>query len=102
MIHKEPTLERAAHAAIDLTEARALLNRFATLTRESGSADERAAGEYIASRLRALGIDVRLHDPELYLSVPERSELRIIDGGAVADAIRRLFENKAFKEYLAA
>jgi hypothetical protein len=89
MIPRDLDLERAAHAAIDLTEARALLDRFATLTRESGSADERAAGEYIASRLHALGIDVRLHDPELYLSVPERSALRIIDGGAVESVASR-------------
>ena len=82
MIHKDLDLERAAHASIDLAEARALLDRFATLTRESGSADERAAGEYVAARLRALGMNVTVHDPELYLSVPERSELRIVDGGA--------------------
>jgi hypothetical protein len=81
VIHRDPDLERTAHAAIDLSEARALLGRFATLTRESGSADERAAGEYIASRLRALNIDVRVHEPELYLSLPERSELRIVRDG---------------------
>lgn len=79
MIHKDPALERAAHEAIDLTEPRALLDRFATWTRESGSADERAAGEYIAARLRALGVSVTVHEPELFLSVPERSELRVIE-----------------------
>ena len=82
MIPKFPDLESAAHAAIDLTEARALLDRFAGLTRESGSADERAAGEYIAARLRALGVPVTVHEPELFLSVPERATLRVLDGGA--------------------
>lgn len=80
MIPKDPELEALAHAAIDLTDAKALLDRFATLTRESGSPDERTAGEYIAARLRAFGASVTVHDPELYLSVPERSELRILEG----------------------
>lgn len=80
MIHKDSSLESSAHAAIDLAEPRALLDRFATLTRESGSRDERAAGEYIAGRLRALGVPVTVHEPELFLSVPERSELRVLDG----------------------
>ena len=88
MIHKDLDLERAAHAAIDLTEAQALLDRFATLTRESGSADERTAGEYIASRLRAHGVPVTVHEPELFLSVPERSELRVIDSGGNVIASR--------------
>ena len=79
MIPKFPDLETAAHAAIDLTEAGALLERFAGLTRESGSADERAAGEYLAARLRAFGVPVVVHEPELFLSVPERASLRLLD-----------------------
>jgi len=89
MIHKDPSLEHAAHDAIDLAEPRALLDRFATLTRESGSADERAAGEYIAGRLRALGVAVTVHEPELFLSVPERSALRVIESaGDAGETIR--------------
>jgi len=89
MIHKDPTLEQTAHAAIDLAEPRALLERFATLTRESGSDDERRAGEYIAGRLGALGVPVTVHEPQLFLSVPERSELRVLEGGdGGADTIR--------------
>ena len=85
MIPKFPDLESAAHAAIDLTEAQALLDRFAGLTRESGSADERAAGEYLAARLRAFGVPVVVHEPELFLSVPERASLRLLDeaGGEI-------------------
>jgi hypothetical protein len=77
--YKDDVLEREARAAIALDEPRALIERFATLTRESGSEDERAAGRYIVDRLTALGVPVTVHDPELFLSVPERSELRVID-----------------------
>ena len=70
-------LERDAHAAIAMTEADALLKRFATLVRESGSGDERASAEYMIERLWSLGIPVVVHQPELFLSVPERSELTV-------------------------
>src|SRR5512140_2313381 len=71
------SLESDLHATISVAEPRHLLDRFSTLTRESGSADERVAGEYIASRLRAFGIPVSLHDPELYLSIPGPSEVTV-------------------------
>lgn len=78
MSFTDPDLERRAREALDVAEARALLDRFATLTRESGSADERAAAEYLVARLDALRIPVTVYEPELYLSVPERSELRLV------------------------
>jgi hypothetical protein len=85
MSYKDPELERRAHALISLDEPLALIRRFSSLTRESGTPDERAAGEYIAGRLRGLGVPATVHDPELYLSIPERSELRVI--GSSGDAI---------------
>ena len=75
-------LEREALAALDVGEGSALLRRFSSLVRESGSDDERAAAEYIVERLRALGIPVTVYEPELFLSVPERSELLVEAGGA--------------------
>jgi N-acetylated-alpha-linked acidic dipeptidase len=79
----DESLERDAHAAIALAEPRALIDRFATLVRESGSAAERASAEYIIERLRGLGVPVSVHDPELFLSVPERSELSVTSEGGV-------------------
>jgi peptidase M28-like protein len=81
---KDPELETGARASISMSEPERLLARFATLTRESGTADEHAAGEYIAERLRALGVPVTVHVPDLFLSIPERSELRLIDGAGGA------------------
>ncbi|MBI1874994.1 MAG: peptidase M28, partial [Acidobacteria bacterium] len=78
---RDHAAEREALNAISVDEADALLRRFSTLVRESGSADERTAGEYIAGRLRGLGIPLTVHDPQLYLSVPERAELRVAAPG---------------------
>ena len=80
-LFSDAALERDAHAAIATTEAAALLDRFSTLVRESGSSDERISAEYIIDRLRGLGIPVTVHEPELFLSVPDRSELTVTSGG---------------------
>jgi hypothetical protein len=86
---KDHALERRALEAIDVVEADALLQRFSTLVRDSGSADERAAGEYVVERLKALGIPVTVHDPALYLSIPIRSALRVTDGAAIREITSR-------------
>src|SRR5207244_5989261 len=77
---KDESLEAAACGAIRLDEPRALLDRFATLVRESGTSDEEVAGHYIVERLRALGVPVTLHTPELFISLPERSVLQVSSG----------------------
>ena len=74
---KDEALEAAARDAVRLDESRALLDRFITLVRESGTADEETAGRYLVSRLQALGVPVTLHTPELYISNPVRAELSI-------------------------
>ena len=84
---KDAALEADAVGAISLDEPEKLLSRFATLTRESGTPDEHTAGEYIAGRLRAFGIPVTVHRPDLFLSIPERSELRLTMDGAGAETI---------------
>ncbi len=76
-VYKNESLEGDAHGAIRLDEPRALLERFVTLVRESGTADEDAAGRYLVERLAALGVPVTLHTPELYISNPVRAELSI-------------------------
>src|SRR5690348_13296294 len=87
-MYSDPSLETDARAAIKLDEAERLLSRFASLTRESGTPDEHTAGEYIADRLRAFGDQVTVHRPDLILSIPERSELRLSgNGGGDAQSI---------------
>jgi hypothetical protein len=81
-IAKDEALEVAARQAIRLDEPRALLARFSTLVRESGTPAEETAGRYIIERLEAMGIPVTLYTPELFISLPERAELAIEADGA--------------------
>ncbi len=73
----DAALEATAKDAIRLDEPRALLDRFVTLVRESGTPAEESAGRYIVERLQALGIPVTLHTPDLYISLPERATLDV-------------------------
>lgn len=54
-----------------------LVEYFTELNRESSSADERKAADYIVSRLQAAGVPVELYTPELYLSLPRRTEVQL-------------------------
>jgi hypothetical protein len=86
-VFTDRAVEAAARDAIALDEPRALLDRFSTLVRESGTPDEEAAARYIVGRLQALAIPVTLHAPDLYISVPERAEITLQRSGG-ARAIR--------------
>jgi hypothetical protein len=79
---KDLQLEGDARAAVRLDESKDLLDTFVHLVRESGTADERKAADYIVGRLRTLGIPVTVHEPELYISNPVRAELSIGAAGA--------------------
>ncbi|BAS28001.1 M28 family metallopeptidase [Limnochorda pilosa] len=63
----------------DLTGGAAweLVERFATLNRESGSEDERVAARTIAQRLQEAGVPVEVYTPELYLSLPRGARVSI-------------------------
>ena len=76
-VFKDEALEAEAREAVRLDESRALLDTFITLVRESGTADEETAGRYLVGRLKALGVPVTLHTPELYISNPVRAELSV-------------------------
>jgi N-acetylated-alpha-linked acidic dipeptidase len=81
-VFKDHALEQSARDAIGLDEPRALLDRFATLVRESGTPQEDAAAHYIVERLTALGVPFTLHSPDLFISLPERAELEVTTGGS--------------------
>jgi hypothetical protein len=70
--------EPALRAAVSLEEPRALIHRFSTLVRESGSDDERTAAQEIAERLRSWGVPHTVYEPLLYLSVPQRASLDVL------------------------
>lgn len=60
----------------------ALIERFTTLVRESGSDDEKEAARYIVNQLKALGVAHKVYEPDLFLSVPVKSSL-IVNGKAI-------------------
>lgn len=68
--------ERAIVDAVSLDMPWAIVEQFATLTRLSGSADERAAFDVLAGRLREWGIAHTLHQPECFISIPRAATLR--------------------------
>lgn len=78
LIHTDADLERELIASLSPEVPWALIEHFSTLVRESGTPAERQAAEYIVERLREWGIPVDLHEPELYLSIPESAELKVI------------------------
>jgi hypothetical protein len=57
----------------------ALIERFTSLVRESGSEDERIAAQYISDQLKAFGVPYEVYTPDLFLSVPVKS--RLVVGG---------------------
>src|SRR2546426_2283506 len=64
--------------AVSLEEPRALIHRFSTLVRESGSEDEWTAAREIGGRLAAWGVPHTGHEPLLYLSGPEPASLEVL------------------------
>jgi hypothetical protein len=86
-LFRDDALETAARGAIRVDEAEALIERFATLVRESGTPAEATAARYIVERLEAHGIPVTVHAPDLYISLPERAALTITSDGT-ARAVR--------------
>lgn len=70
-------IERELLSDISVEEAWALIERFSTLTRVSGSRGEGEAANYILDRLRSWQLPHQLFEPELYLSIPLSAEVEV-------------------------
>ncbi|WP_419950933.1 M28 family peptidase [Candidatus Palauibacter sp.] len=68
-------LEHDLLDSVSFDDGWALLERFSTLVRESGSEDEHVAAEYIAAELTRMGVPFEMHEPDLYLSLPRESSV---------------------------
>lgn len=77
-------LERGFIDTVSLDTAWAVVEKFATLTRLSGSADERAAFEILLGHLREWGVKHTLHEPECLISIPRAASVRALGPGARA------------------
>ncbi|MGM0718359.1 MAG: M28 family peptidase [Halobacteriota archaeon] len=62
---------------ITIEEPWALLEKFSTLERVSGTEDERQAAEYITGRLEDFGVDNERYNPELYISQPHEASVSV-------------------------
>jgi N-acetylated-alpha-linked acidic dipeptidase len=71
--------ERDVVDEVKLDDAWALVERFATLVRDSGSEDELIAFHEIAARLDAWSIPHELYRPELLISLPRAASLEVGD-----------------------
>ncbi len=69
-------LENAVLEQISLDEPWALIEEFSTMVREHPD-EVNLAADVIARRLTALGIPVTVHEPELFLSMPKPSSVRV-------------------------
>jgi len=77
----EPALsetEREIYDEISAEEPWKVVEEFATLERVTGTDDEKAAANYIADRLDALGVPYDRYDPELWISQPDAATIRTL------------------------
>ncbi|WP_456275111.1 M28 family peptidase [Bacillus sp. AK128] len=70
-------IEKLLLGEISLDVPKAVLERFSTLIRESGSEDERIASYFLTSHLEKWGVPFKVHTPELYLSVPKKATMKL-------------------------
>lgn len=55
----------------------AVLQKFSTLVRESGSEDERKSADFLVDYLKQWGVPHKVHQPNLYLSLPRKASLKV-------------------------
>jgi N-acetylated-alpha-linked acidic dipeptidase len=70
-------LEKSLLDEINTEVPKAVLERFSTLIRESGSEDERIAAAFLENYLQEWKVPHKVHHPELYLSVPKKAYLKV-------------------------
>lgn len=76
------SLEQALLDELAIDVPWALIERFTTLVRESGSEDERISAQYMVDQLKAFGVPHQVYEPELFLSVPVKSSL-VVNGQTI-------------------
>src|SRR6187549_596200 len=74
---KDDALESELLSSISLDAPWVTVEKFSTLVRTSGSAEEREAVDYLIARLTEWGVPHTLHEPELFVSMPIAASLRV-------------------------
>lgn len=70
-------IEKLVTGEIELDVPRAVLERFSTLIRESGSKDEKIASEFLVDYLVKWGVPHKVYHPDLYLSLPKKAYMKV-------------------------
>ena len=73
---KDEALEQEILGQISIDEPWALVERFSTLTRLSGSEEEAVAVDYITGKLDEFGVSYTVHRPTCLISLPGPATLR--------------------------
>lgn len=68
---------------LSLDVPKSILNKFSHLVRESSSEDEKIAFDFLVRFLREWGVPHKLHQPNIYLSVPKSATIRITSPKAI-------------------
>src|SRR5215207_3533743 len=76
---REAQLETALQKAVSAERLQAHLNHFSTLFRDSGSADERKAAEYVVETVRGYGVDAEILEFDSLISWPLAGRLVVSD-----------------------
>ncbi|GIW03990.1 MAG: hypothetical protein KatS3mg059_0610 [Thermomicrobiales bacterium] len=74
---KDSALEQEILGSITLDAPWAAVEKFATLVRLSGSAEEREAVDYLMARLAEWGVPHHLYEPVCFISIPIAATLRV-------------------------
>ncbi|MDF2679331.1 MAG: peptidase [Brevibacillus sp.] len=82
MISERDQLEKTFLQDISTDVPMAVLERFLTLVRESGSEDERTAAHFLAQYLAEWNIPHTIHFPNIYLSVPKKATVIVTNPGS--------------------
>lgn len=78
MVTRHSNIEKNILNEVSWKVPEAVLSKFSTLDRESGSEDERIAAQFLAKFLDEWGVKYTMHTPELYLSLPRSAQLRVL------------------------
>lgn len=77
-VWKEREIEEELLADVSIEEPWALLETFNQLVRNSGSGEERQAVEYLTGRLAEWGVEYKVYEPELFISLPQKASVAIL------------------------
>ncbi|MFD1038427.1 M28 family peptidase [Virgibacillus byunsanensis] len=80
MTQSTTTFEQELLKQVNLDLPRKVLSKFQTLVRESSSEDEKEAFDYLGELLEEVKVPYKMHNPNLYLSVPVSAEVEVHGG----------------------